>query len=64
MFEKINIKSGEVHPLYQWLCDPTQNGWNSQAPTWNFCKYLIDENGKLLKFFNASVDPLDEEIIG
>ncbi len=64
MFEKVNIKSDVIHPLYQWLGDPLKNGWNSQEPTWNFCKYLIDENGKLLKFFNASVDPLDEEIIG
>lgn len=64
LFEKINVKSDVVHPLYQWLGDSSQNGWNLQEPTWNFCKYLIDENGKLLKFFNASIDPLDEEIIG
>ena len=64
MFEKINVNSDVIHPLYQWLGDSSKNGWNAQGPTWNFCKYLIDENGKLLKFFNASVDPLDEEIIG
>jgi len=55
MFEKIDVTT---HPLYQWLSDPAKNGWNDQAPSWNFCKYLIDENGNLLKFYAASVNPL------
>ena len=38
------------------------NGWNSQSPTWNFCKYLINEKGKLLKYFGPSVSPLDTQI--
>ena len=64
MFSKITVKGDEMHPLYHWLSDPLKNGWNSQATTWNFCKYLVDENGKLLKFFSAAVDPFDHEIIG
>lgn len=63
LFSKINILGDEIHPLYKWLSDPTQNGWNSKLPNWNFCKYLIDENGKLLKYFSFSVDPMDEKVL-
>lgn len=62
MFEKISVKGSDMHPLYQWLSTKSLNGWNDQAPSWNFCKYLIDENGKLVKFYPSSVEPLSEEI--
>lgn len=64
LFSKIHVQGDAKHPLYKWLTDPSLNGWNAQEPTWNFCKYLVDENGKLLHFFSASVDPLDERITG
>lgn len=64
LFAKVHVAGAEKHPLYQWLTNPLQNGWNAQEPTWNFCKYLIDEEGRLLHFFAASVDPLDERITG
>ena len=57
MFEKSKIRGKDKMPLYQWLTDPAQNGWNAQAPTWNFCKYIIDENGNLTHFFTAKVTP-------
>lgn len=63
MFEKISVKGNDIHPLYKWLTTKELNGWNSDAPTWNFCKYLIDENGKLLKFYKSGVSPLSDEII-
>jgi glutathione peroxidase len=63
LFSKLEILGDHPHPLYKYLSDPAQNGWNSKLPTWNFCKYLIDENGKLLKYFGASVDPLDPQIL-
>lgn len=64
VFEKISVKGEDMHPLYQWLSQKDKNGWNEQAPSWNFCKYLIDENGTLIKFYNAKVSPMGEEIIG
>ena len=63
MFEKIDVKGKDQHPLYQWLTDKKLNGWNDKGPNWNFCKYLISEDGKLLKFFPPSVNPVSEEII-
>ena len=62
MMEKVTVKGKDATPLYKWLADKSQNGWNSDAPSWNFCKYLIGEDGKLLKFYNSSVKPLSEEI--
>jgi glutathione peroxidase len=63
MFEKVVVKGDGKAPLYQWLTDKSKNGWNEQEPSWNFCKYLIDEKGELLAFFPSSVNPMDEKII-
>lgn len=63
MFDKVSVKGVDKHPLYRWLSDKDLNGWNDKEPSWNFCKYFIDENGELKKFFPSSVKPLDEEII-
>lgn len=57
MFEKISVKGTDKHHLFGWLEE--QSG---KAPDWNFCKYLIDENGKVLGFFPSSVNPLEEAI--
>ena len=62
MMEKVAVKGASTHPVYQWLTDPAKNGWNSEKPNWNFCKYLISEDGKLLNFFGSAVKPLSEEI--
>lgn len=63
MFEKISVKGFDKHPLYRWLSDASQNGWNNQEPSWNFCKYFVNEKGELVKFFPSSVTPLDEQIL-
>ena len=63
MFDKVAVKGKAIAPLYEWLTTKTQNGWNEQAPTWNFCKYLVNEEGELVKFFPSGVSPLGNEII-
>ena len=62
MMEKISVEGTDVHPLYKWLSTKSENGVSDEAPKWNFSKYLIDENGHLLKFFPSKVDPLSKEI--
>jgi glutathione peroxidase len=54
-------KEGQ-HPLYRWLSDPAQNGWNDRVPVWNFSKYMIDEEGRLAAYFESAIDPLGEEV--
>ena len=63
LFEKIKVKGSKKHAIYQWLTDPKQNGWNKKGPSWNFTKYLIDENGKLINRFSPKTLPLSTEII-
>jgi glutathione peroxidase len=63
MMEKITVKGDNMNPLYKWLSTPAMNGWNNDAPNWNFCKYLINEEGKLIKFYNSSIKPMGDEII-
>jgi glutathione peroxidase len=55
-------KSQEQNDIFKWLTDKTQNGWNDQPPVWNFSKYLVDENGILINYFDPSVSPESEEI--
>jgi glutathione peroxidase len=57
MFEKVRVKGADKSPVYQWLTDPMQNGWNSQEPSWNFCKYVVDETGRLTHFFGSKIKP-------
>jgi glutathione peroxidase len=63
MFSKISVIGDERNEIYKWLTTKELNGWNDKAPTWNFCKYLVDENGKLSKFYSFRVEPLSEEIV-
>lgn len=61
MFEKVHVKGDSIAPVYKWLTDPAQNGWNSQQATWNFCKYVINEKGELTHFFGSKVKPESAE---
>jgi glutathione peroxidase len=58
MFEKISVKGKDKHPLYKWL----QNKAGS-SPGWNFCKYLVNEDGTEVSYFSNKVEPLDNKII-
>ncbi|TAF34145.1 MAG: glutathione peroxidase [Cytophagales bacterium] len=61
MFGKIDVVGEKCHPLYSFLAEKA-----GSKPNWNFCKYVVDENGKVLKFYPSSAKPLDiaKEIIG
>ena len=62
MFSKITTKGRNQSPVYTWLTNKDLNGWNEKKPTWNFCKYLVDENGNLIEFFDKSIKPMSKEI--
>lgn len=57
------VKGSQQNEVFKWLSHASLNGWNDQEPTWNFFKYLVDENGKLIKYFDTGVSPLSEEVI-
>lgn len=62
MKKSVVSRSAGQHPVFAWLSDAAQNGWNNQAPSWNFCKYLVNKEGALTHFFPSSVSPLGKEI--
>jgi glutathione peroxidase len=57
------VKMGPQNAVFRWLSDKSLNGWNDKAPSWNFSKYLVDENGMLTHYFDPSVSPLGQEVI-
>ncbi|MEL6177641.1 MAG: hypothetical protein AAFS10_01750 [Myxococcota bacterium] len=64
MFEKIVVQRARTqHPMYMWLTNAEANGWNDQAPTWNFYKYLIDEEGRLMEVFDSEVEPMSDDLL-
>ena len=64
MFSKISVKGENIHPLYQYLTSPEENGEFGKPIKWNFNKFLIGKNGKTIARFPSKVDPLDPKIIG
>ena len=57
------VKGNNQHPVFAWLSDPAKNGWNKEAPAWNFSKYIIDEEGKLIGYFDPGVSPLGKDFL-
>jgi glutathione peroxidase len=62
MMGKIQVKGKEMHPLYQFLTEKSKNGYSDNSVKWNFQKYLINEEGKLVKVIAPGTKPLSEEI--
>lgn len=62
MMEKISVKGDDMHPLYQWLTQKSQNGVLDSEVKWNFQKYLIDENGKLVEMIPPRENPNSQKV--
>ena len=64
MFSKISVAGNDKAPLYRFLTDKTSNPKTGGEIPWNFTKYLVDRNGKVLARFDAPVEPGSKELIG
>jgi glutathione peroxidase len=62
MEKSIVIKGQGQNEIHKWLSDMSINGWCNQEPAWNFCKYLVNENGELTHYFPMTVDPMAAEV--
>ena len=62
MTEKVKVKGRNAHEIYKWLSEKELNGHSDNKVSWNFNKFLLDENGQLLAHFPSKVKPMDEEI--
>ncbi|MCW3116604.1 MAG: glutathione peroxidase [Chitinophagaceae bacterium] len=63
MKKTVVIKANGQNSVFKWLTDSTQNGWNNKAPSWNFSKYLVNEEGVLVNYFGPAISPLSEEVL-
>ncbi len=61
MFSKISVKGDDIHPLYTYL---TREAGHNGDITWNFNKFLVDRDGKVIARYGQKVDPMSEELKG
>jgi|JI10StandDraft_1071094.scaffolds.fasta_scaffold85816_5 glutathione peroxidase len=59
MFEKVHVKQESAHPFYAGLAAAS----GGRYPSWNFYKYLIDRNGKVVADFASKVAPDDRDLV-
>jgi len=62
MMSRISIKSGDTSAVYKWLQKKSLNGVSNAQVTWNFNKFLIDEQGNWVRHFLSQVEPNDTAI--
>ena len=63
MAQKISVKGDDIAPIYIWLTHKEKNNVLDAEVGWNFNKFLLDEEGKLIAHFGSKVKPLDDEIV-
>lgn len=63
MFSKISVKGSDKAPLYQFLTDKAANPKTGGEIQWNFTKFLVDKNGKILQRFEPAVEPNSREVM-
>jgi glutathione peroxidase len=63
MMGKISVKGNDIDPIYKWLTSKAENGVIDAPVTWNFQKFMIDENGKLVGMVPPKESPMSDNII-
>ncbi len=64
MMSKISVKGSDMDDVYKFLTQKSKNGLQDSEVEWNFQKYLINEQGELVKVLSPRVLPTDAEIVG
>jgi glutathione peroxidase len=62
MMSKISVKGDDIAPVYKWLTSKNENGKSDAEVTWNFQKFMIDENGNWVGIVEPKVLPTDKII--
>lgn len=63
MAAKVSVKGKNIAPIYKYLSEEAKKKGFDNPITWNFGKYLIDENGELLATFSPKTQPMSEDIL-
>ena len=61
--KSVVLKEADQNRIFQWLTHKEENGWLNETPSWNFCKYLINEEGVLTHYFESGIEPLSVQVI-
>ena len=61
--KSVVVEGPSQNQIFHWLSHSGENGWCNREPTWNFSKYLVNENGVLTHYFDPAVSPLSEEVL-
>ena len=62
MYAKISVKGDDKHPLYQFLTDKEANPATGGDIKWNFTKFLVGKDGKVIARFESAVTPESPEV--
>lgn len=62
MASKVSVKGNDIDPFFKWLTNKSENGVLDANISWNFNKFLLDEDGKLIQHFSSNVEPMSESI--
>lgn len=62
MADKVSVKGDDIAPIFQYLVDEAKKLGIEDPIKWNFTKFLLDENGKLITVIHNKVNPLSEEV--
>ena len=60
--EKISVKGDDIHPMFKYLVEEAAKLGFEDPIKWNFTKFLVDENGKLVTVFASKVKPMSDEV--
>ena len=60
--EKIDVKGQQQHSLYKWLTSRELNNKKSSSVKWNFQKYLVSPEGKLIDYYFSITKPMSSKI--
>ncbi|MDH6303990.1 glutathione peroxidase [Parabacteroides sp. PH5-13] len=63
MMSKISVAGDDIAPLYQWLTRKSENGKEDAEVSWNFQKFMIDENGNWAGMLLPKANPMSKELI-
>lgn len=64
MFSKISVKGDDQHPLYQFLTQKEKNGILDAEMQWNFQKFLVGKDGRVLEVISPTTKVDDPELLG
>lgn len=62
VFQRVHVRGDDMDPLFRYLSTKSFNHKFNRAPVWNFHKYLIDKNGKVIDFYFPFTSPLSKKV--